>query len=178
PGEPIAVDDQLRAADVPGDWLYAAGDVTGRAMLTHQGKYQARIAADVIAGKQRSAWADHRAVPRVVFTDPQVAAVGLTTAQATDAGITVETRTVELDVAGASLLGEGVGGAAHLVIDGDERTIVGATFVGPGVGEMLHAATIAVVSGVTIEQLWHAVPAFPTMSDVWLRRLEADRGIG
>jgi pyruvate/2-oxoglutarate dehydrogenase complex dihydrolipoamide dehydrogenase (E3) component len=179
PGKSIAVDDTLRAVGVEGGWLYAVGDVNGRALLTHQGKYQARIAGDVIAGKERAAWADHTAVPRVAFTDPQVAAVGRTEQQARDAGVDVRTLTVDLgSVAGAALLGQDVSGVAHLVVDNATDTIAGATFVGPGVGELLHAATVAIVGGVTLGELWDAVPSFPTLSEVWLRLLEADRGIG
>lgn len=158
-------------------WLYVVGDANGRALLTHQGKYQARLVGDALAGVEvDAAWADHTATPRVVFTDPQVASVGLTEAQARDAGI--EVVTVRHDVgatAGGALLGTGTSGTAQLVIDTRARTIVGATFVGPGVGEMLHAATIAIVSEVTVDRLWHAVPPFPTISEVWLRLLEAFR---
>jgi pyruvate/2-oxoglutarate dehydrogenase complex dihydrolipoamide dehydrogenase (E3) component len=176
PGGPIEVDDQLRATGVEGDWLFAAGDVNGRALLTHQGKYQARFVGDILAGKERSAWADHTAVPQVMFTDPELAAVGLSEKQARDAGIDVKTVSYELgSVAGGALLA--VQGRASLVIDQSERVVVGATFVGPNVGEMLHAATIAVVGKVPIDTLWHAVPAFPTVSEVWLRLLEADRGL-
>ncbi|MCA1783870.1 MAG: NAD(P)/FAD-dependent oxidoreductase [Intrasporangiaceae bacterium] len=171
----IEVDDHLR---VPGhDWLYVIGDANGRALLTHQGKYQARLVGDALAGVDVDpAWADTRAMTRVIYTDPQVAAVGLTEAQARDAGHDV--LTVSYNVghsAGGALLGKGTDGTAQLVIDRERRTILGATFVGPGVGEMLHAATIAVVSEVTIERLWHAVPAFPSMSEVWLRLLEEVR---
>jgi pyruvate/2-oxoglutarate dehydrogenase complex dihydrolipoamide dehydrogenase (E3) component len=179
PGGYLEVDDQLRVRGVDGGWLYAAGDVNGRALLTHQGKYQARLVGDIIAGRDLQAWADHRAVPRVMFTDPQVAAVGSTEQQARDAG--VEVRTVQYDVgsvAGGALHGKGVKGTAQLVIDQRSRVIVGATFVGPGVGELLHAATIAIVGQVPLDTLWHAVPAFPTISEVWLRLLEADRSLG
>ncbi len=172
----LDVDDRLRVRGVSGSWLYAAGDVNGRALLTHQGKYQARLVGDIIAGRDHEAWADHRAVPRVAFTDPQVAAVGMTEQQARDAGLDV--RTVRHDVgavAGGALLGTGVSGTAQLVIDQQRRIVVGATFVGPGAGELLHAATIAVVGEVSLDALWHAVPAFPTVSEVWLRLLEADR---
>lgn len=176
PGGPIEVDDQLRATGVQGDWLYAAGDVNGRVLLTHQGKYQARWVGDILAGKERTAWADHTAVPQVMFTDPELAAVGLSEQQARDAGLDVKTVSYEIgSVAGGALLG--AKGRAQLVIDEQERVVVGATFVGPNVGEMLHAATIAVVGKVPIDTLWHAVPAFPTVSEVWLRLLEADRGL-
>jgi pyruvate/2-oxoglutarate dehydrogenase complex dihydrolipoamide dehydrogenase (E3) component len=178
PGRSIETDDQLRATGVDGDWLYAIGDVNGRALLTHHGKYQARLVGDHLAGTPVEARADHDSVVRVVFTDPQVAAVGPTLAAAREQGLDVEELTTSVgDVAGAALLGKGVSGTAQLVVDRRTRTIVGATFTGPGVGEMIHAATIAIVSGITLEKLWHAVPAFPTVSEVWLRLLEADRGI-
>jgi pyruvate/2-oxoglutarate dehydrogenase complex dihydrolipoamide dehydrogenase (E3) component len=177
-GRSIETDDQLRASGVDGGWLYAIGDVNGRALLTHHGKYQARLVGDHLAGKEVEARADHQAVVRVVFTDPQVAAVGPTLAAAQEQGRDVEALAYGLgDVAGAALLGKGVAGTAQLVVDRTARTIVGATFTGPGVGEMIHAATIAIVSGITLEELWHAIPAFPTVSEVWLRLLEADRGI-
>ncbi len=171
----IEVDDHLR---VPGhDWLYVVGDTNGRALLTHQGKYQARLVGDALAGVVVDpAWADHAAVPRVVFTDPQVAAVGLTARTAAEAGHDVLTTSFDVGhTAGGALHGTGTSGTAQLVIDRQQRTIIGATFVGPGVGELLHAATIAVVSEVTIDRLWHAVPSFPTMSEVWLRLLEQVR---
>jgi pyruvate/2-oxoglutarate dehydrogenase complex dihydrolipoamide dehydrogenase (E3) component len=175
---PLEVDDQLRVTAVTGDWLYAAGDVNGRALLTHQGKYQARLVGGIVAGKPHSAWADHTAVPQVMFTDPELAAVGRTEQQARDAGLDVKTVTYEISsVAGGALLGSGIRGRAQLVIDQQERVVVGATFVGPHVGEMLHAATIAIVGKVPLDTLWHAVPAFPTVSEVWLRLLEADRGL-
>ncbi|MDP9021864.1 MAG: NAD(P)/FAD-dependent oxidoreductase [Actinomycetota bacterium] len=180
----LEVDGHLRVAGVDGDWLYAAGDVNGRALLTHQGKYQARVLGDLLGGREgpewpgTGAWADDRAIPRVVFTDPQVAAVGRTEQQARDAGLTVRTADYDLGhTAGGALRGKGVSGTAKIVIDDDGDVIVGATFVGPDVGEMLHAATIAIVGEVPITRLWHAVPAFPTVSEVWLRLLEADRGI-
>jgi dihydrolipoamide dehydrogenase len=168
----VAVDDHLR---VPGhEWLYVVGDANGRSLLTHQGKYQARLVGDAVAGVEVDpAWADDKAVPRVVFTDPQVAAVGLTERGAVDAGIDVRTASHDLGAtAGGALTGRGFEGPAKLVIDRGSNTLVGATFVGPRVGEMLHAATVAIVSGITVDRLWHAVPAYPTVSEVWLRLLE------
>ena len=174
PGTYLQVDDQLRVTGVPGGWLYAAGDVNGRSLLTHMGKYQARLTGDHIVGKNVEAVADHVAVPRVVFTDPQVAAVGLTEQEAKDKGLKIRAVSYPYGgVAGASTHGEGVEGTCQIVVDEDRRVIVGATFVGPGAGELLHAATIAIVGKVTLDQLWHAVPAFPTISEVWLRLLEA-----
>lgn len=174
----LETDERLRVRDVQGGWLYAIGDVNGKALLTHQGKYQARLVGDLVAGRDRVDIADDRGAPRVIFTDPQIAAVGLTEAQARDAVRSVKTVRVDLaGTAGGALLGKHITGSALLVIDDDRRVIVGATFTGPGVGELLHAAAIAIIGEVPIDRLWHAVPAFPTVSEVWLRLLEADRGI-
>jgi pyruvate/2-oxoglutarate dehydrogenase complex dihydrolipoamide dehydrogenase (E3) component len=177
PGGYVEVDGHLRATGVDGDWLYAVGDVNGRALLTHQGKYQARLVGDHLAGRDvPEAWADDRAVPGVVFTDPQVASVGLTEEAARERLGHVITVSHDVGhVAGGALMGKGYGGTAQLVIDADRRVVVGATFVGPGIGELLHAATIAIVGEVPLDRLWHAVPAFPTVSEVWLRLLEAYR---
>jgi dihydrolipoamide dehydrogenase len=175
PGKAVEVDDRLRAVGVDRGWLFAIGDCNGRALLTHMGKYQARIAVDVILrGADVTAWADRRVVPSVVFTDPQIACVGLTEHAAREQGVDV--RIVEHgtgDVAGAHARGVGIGGTSRLVVDDARRVVVGATFTGPGVAEMLHAATIAIAGEVPLDTLWHAVPAFPTMSEVWLRLLEA-----
>ncbi|MFD6890722.1 dihydrolipoyl dehydrogenase family protein [Streptomyces sp. NPDC059957] len=188
PGGWIAVDDSCR---VPGiDWLYAVGDVNHRALLTHQGKYQARIAGAVIAARAAGngpldtgrwgahvATADTEALPQAVFTDPEAASVGLTLAEAERAGHRV--RAVDYDlgkVSGAGLYADGYRGRARMVVDLDREILLGVTFVGPGAAELLHAATIAVAGEVPIERLWHAVPAFPTISEIWLRLLEEYRG--
>jgi pyruvate/2-oxoglutarate dehydrogenase complex dihydrolipoamide dehydrogenase (E3) component len=174
PGRPIDVDERLCATGVPGGWLYAVGDCNGRALLTHMGKYQARIAGDVILGRDAVDVADDGIVPRVTFTDPQVCAVGRTEAEARAAGIAVRVVTASVDaVAGGYLLGVDVTGTAHLVVDEDRRVVVGATFTGPSTQELLHSATIAIAGAVPLDRLWHAVPAFPTVSEVWLRLLEA-----
>ena len=174
PGRYINVDDSLRATEVDSGWLYAIGDVNGRALLTHQGKYQARICGDVILGKTITAWADHVAVPGVVFTDPQIGSVGLTEAKALERGLDVRTVRYETGhVAAASARGTHTVGTSQLVIDRARNVVVGATFVGPEIGELVHSATIAIVGEVPLDRLWHAVPAFPTMSELWLRLLEA-----
>lgn len=183
PGRWITVDDTMR---VPGsDWLYAVGDVNGRVLLTHQGKYQARAAGDVIAARAKgddvdagdwgrhAATADHAAVPQVTFSIPEVGSVGLTADAAAEAGL--EVRAVDYDlggVAGASLYEDGFEGQARLVVDTAREVVVGATFVGPEVAELVQAATIAIVGEVPIARLWHAVPSYPTVSEVWLRLLE------
>lgn len=179
-GSWLSVDDTMRVTDVPGGWLYAAGDVNHLALLTHMGKYQARVCGDAIgaraAGHEPAVrdLASKARVPQVVFTLPEVAAVGVTAEQATAAGLRV--RVVEYpigNVAGASLFADGYAGHAQMVVDEDRSVIVGMTLAGPGVGEMIHAATIAVVGEVPLRSLWHAVPSYPTMSELWLRLLEA-----
>jgi dihydrolipoamide dehydrogenase len=173
PGRSVPVDDRMRVQGVAGGWLYAVGDVNGRALLTHMGKYQARLAADVILGRDAAAWADKRAIPRVTFTDPQVAAVGLTERQAREQLDEVRVVTHGTGaVAGASVSGVGSTGTSQLVVDEARRVVVGATFAGFAVSELLHSATIAVAAEVPLDVLWHAVPSFPTVSEVWLRLLE------
>jgi dihydrolipoamide dehydrogenase len=173
PGESIDVDDRLRARSH--EWLYAIGDANGRVLLTHMGKYQARIAADAILGRdaQIGARSDGPLSPRVIFTEPQVAAVGHTLASALEAGIDARAVDVETSgTAGASFYGRNTPGTCRIVVDERRRVVVGATFCGVDVGEWLHAATIAVVAEVPLDSLWHAVPSFPTRSEVWLRLLE------
>ena len=156
------------------DWLYAIGDANGRALLTHMGKYQGRLAADAILGKSVSLLSDGPLSPRVIFTDPQVAAVGHTLGSAEAAGMVVRAVDVETSgTAGASFVGRDTPGTSRLVIDDVRGVIAGATFVGLEVGEMLHAATIAVIGEVPLERLVHAVPCFPTRSELWLNLLEA-----
>ena len=187
PGTYLDVDDSLQVRGVP--WLYGVGDANGRKLLTHMGKYQARQAGAAIVaratGEQVSmadwspfvATADHLATPSVVFTDPQVASVGRTVAEAEQAG--VPHRVVEYaigNVSGAAVFADGYTGTAIVVVDTEREVLLGATFIGSGVAEMVQAATIAIVGEVPIARLWHAVPAYPTISEVWLRLLETYRG--
>ena len=185
-GDPLTVDDTGLVAGVEGRWLYATGDVSGRVKLTHQGKYDARAAGDAITARaagelgdvaapwsRYAATATGPATPQVVFTDPEVAQVGLTSEQAREAYANVKVVDYDLGaVAGASLVADGYTGKARMVVDEDRRVVVGMTFVGQDVAEMLHSATIAVVGEVPLDRLWHAVPGYPTMSEVWLRLLE------
>ncbi len=202
PGDPVAVDETGCATGVEGGWLYAAGDVTGRTTTTHQGKYDARVTGDAIAhrfgdaaptgggsapGRAAGAaavddapdWsrfratADRAAVPQVVFTRPEVATVGLTQQAARAQGLDVRAVTVGFDSTAGAAFSSAEPGSATIVVDESRGVIVGATFVGPEVAEMLHAATVAVVGQVPVGRLWHAVPAYPTRSEVWLRLLEA-----
>jgi dihydrolipoamide dehydrogenase len=119
------------------------------------------------------ATADHAAVPQVTFTDPEVASVGLTEQRARQQGLRVRAVEYELgNVAGASLQADEYRGRAKMVVDDDRQVIVGVTFVGQDVAELLQAATLAVVAEVPLDRLWHAVPAYPTMNEIWLRLLE------
>jgi dihydrolipoamide dehydrogenase len=181
----VAVDDQFEVRGVDGHWLYAVGDLCGRSLLTHLGKYQARIVGEVIAARaegipldmqaynRHADLADHGLVPQVTFTDPEVGSVGLTEREAHAANLDVET--VEYDLAnlsGTYVLRDDYVGHAKLVIDRAADVVVGATFMGTGVAELTHSATIAVVGRVPIPVLWHAVPSYPTVSEAWLRLLE------
>ena len=182
----IDTNEHMGVTGVDGDWLYAIGDVCGKALLTHMGKYQGRVVGAVIAARAAGRpldgtdfvdSADDGQVPQVTFTQPEVASVGLSTKQARDAhGDAI--RTVEYDlasVAGASLQQDNYVGRAALVVDTRDDTVLGATFVGPDVSDLLHSATIAVVGKVPLSVLWHAVPSYPTASEVWLRLLETYR---
>ncbi|MFF2513132.1 dihydrolipoyl dehydrogenase family protein [Streptomyces sp. NPDC058086] len=184
----LEVDDEQAVRAVDGHWLYAVGDVCGRALLTHMGKYQARIAGEVIAARATQGPAaaaepgapgsadGHRGNPQVTFTDPEVGSAGMTEREARAAGLDVAA--VEYDMAalaGTYVMREDYLGRAKLVIDRGTDTVVGATFVGSGVAELVHSATTAIVARVPLPVLWHVVPSYPTASEVWLRLLEAYR---
>jgi dihydrolipoamide dehydrogenase len=180
PGSWLDVDDTMRVTGVDGGWLYAAGDVNDLALLTHMGKYQARVCGDAIAaraGGREPTVRDRSSktcVPQVIFTIPEVATVGLTAREAEAAGRRVRVVEYEIgSVAGAKLFADEYRGHAQMVVDEDRRTIVGMTLAGHGVGETIHAATIAVAGEVPLDRLWHAVPSYPTISEIWLRLLEA-----
>jgi len=186
PGTWLDVDDTLLVKGT--DWLYATGDINHRALLTHQGKYQARAAGDVIAARAKGetvddapwglhvATADHEVVPQVTFSDPEVASVGLTSTAAEKAGYRIRVADYNIGwVAGASLQADGYEGKARMVVDEDRGVILGVTFVGQDVSELLQAATIAIAGQVPLARLWHAVPAYPTMNEIWLRLLETYR---
>jgi dihydrolipoamide dehydrogenase len=171
PGKPVEVRETMQSVDH--DWLYAIGDANGRHLLTHVGKYQGRIAADRILGKDVKIRDDGAGPPRVIFTEPQVAAVGHTLASAEGAGLKV--RAVDYPtsgVAGGSFYGRDAPGTTRIVVDEDRKVLVGATFTGVDVADFVHAATIAIVGEVPLDRLWHCVPSFPTRSEVWLRLLE------
>ncbi|MFE2638574.1 dihydrolipoyl dehydrogenase family protein [Streptomyces scopuliridis] len=186
PGSWLDVDTTCLVRGVKGDWLYALGDVNHRALLTHQGKYQARTAGDAIGARAAglplddAPWGDHattadqHAVPQVFFTDPEAGAVGLSAEEAARAGH--RTKVVDLDVnaaQGANLYADGYQGHARMVVDLDREVLLGVTFVGYGISELLHSATIAVAGEVPLKRLRHAVACFPTVSEIWFFLLAA-----
>lgn len=176
-GEFVAVDDHLTATDVLGDWLYAIGDTTGRALLSHVSQYHAGVVADVVAGRARGATPDapglsaqdRGRLPQIIFTDPQVVEVGYTEAAARAAGFAVTTRnqTYPGGLAELLILRDGFEAEAKLVIDTDRDTLLGATFVGPNVAELVHGATVAVVGQVPLSVLRHAIAPHPSLSQIW-----------
>jgi pyruvate/2-oxoglutarate dehydrogenase complex dihydrolipoamide dehydrogenase (E3) component len=179
----VGVDESMLVASVDGGWLYAVGDVNGRNLLTHMGKYQGRVCGDVIVARSKGepddgpsmrATSDALGAPQVVFTDPEVCAVGLTEDAAHSAGLDVKVVDVPMSSAsGSGLQADGYQGQARIVVDQARRVVVGATFVGQDTAELIHSATVAVVGELPLERLWHAVPSFPTISEVWLRLLES-----
>lgn len=190
-GKPLAIrtDSTGLVADASGNghdpWLYAVGDAAGKVLLTHQGKYEARATGAAIAARAKGElhgnpepWsrcaqtADEHAIPNVVFTDPELANVGRSLEQARKDGYNASSVELPIEVAGSSLHAPNYKGWAQLVVDEDRKVLLGATFAGPDVAELLHAATIAVVGEVPMDRLWHAVPSYPTVSEVWLRLLE------
>ncbi len=182
-GQWLEVDDACLVKGVEGGWLYAVGDCNRRALLTHVGKYQGRICGTSIVAKAKSpgtiaplATSDRYAVPQVVFTDPEVAAVGLTESEARARGLKLRLVDCEMDdIPGAALHTDGYSGHARVIVDEERKVMVGATFIGPEVGDLIHAATIAIVGKVPMDNLWHAIPCFPTVNEVWTELLETYR---
>ncbi len=178
PGGSLEVDDHMRVAELP--WLYAVGDVNGRSLLTHSGKYQARVAVDCILGEEAVAWADREHAPRVVFTEPNIAAVGLTERVARERGLDLSV--IDLDTsgtAGASFYGRGTNGTTRFIIDTTREVLVGVTFVGADVHDFVQTATLAIVAEIPVSRIAHAIAPFPTRSELWLKFIEAyekDRG--
>ena len=172
PGRPIEVDDTLR---VPGhDWLYAIGDVNGRALLTHMGKYQGRIAADRILGREVAPAQRRRASARASPSPTRRSRPSATRSPArrrpasTPAPSTSPPAATPAARSSASARRARRGSSSTRTA----RVIVGATFTGAEIAEALHAATIAVIGEVPLDDLWHAVPCFPTRSELWLKLLE------
>jgi pyruvate/2-oxoglutarate dehydrogenase complex dihydrolipoamide dehydrogenase (E3) component len=171
PGAVIEVDDRLAVPGLP--WLHAIGDVNGRSLLTHMGKYQAHVLSEILDGHAAAVTGDDAAAPRVIFTDPQVAAVGLTLQAALDGGVDARAYDVpSAGTAGAAFHGDGTPGTARIIVDERRGVLVGATFTGTEVADWLQAATIAIVSKTPVDLLWQAVPPFPTRSEIWLKLLE------
>ena len=168
----LETDERLRVGGR--EWLYAVGDVNGRALFTHMGKYQAWVAAENALGREVELASEAIGPPRVTFTDPQVAAVGKTLDQAGEAGIDARAVDVPTDgTAGASFQGRETGGTSRIVVDEQRQVIVGATFTGFETADFLHAATVAIVGEVPLPKLRHAVAAYPSRSEIWLKLIEA-----
>jgi pyruvate/2-oxoglutarate dehydrogenase complex dihydrolipoamide dehydrogenase (E3) component len=176
-GGPVSVNDHLQAVGVAGGWLYALGDTTGRARLSHISTYHGRLAAEIIAaraagrelGENELAARDSGSHGQVIFTEPQVVWAGRTESQAREEGFEVRARTARYPdaVSHLALFRDGFQGWAKLVIDAQANTLLGATFVGPGFSELVQAATLAIVAKVPIFLLRHAVAPHPTVNQVW-----------
>ncbi|KAI7257984.1 hypothetical protein KC343_g8917 [Hortaea werneckii] len=186
-GRWIDVDDDLKVKGIDGDWLYAVGDVNGRALFSHSSKYHGRAVANTIIAKAKGqiakghgiAWplgkahADNVATPQVIFTNPSVGSVGLTRKAAEKKGIEIrEVVSPSLTFGGMVRADGQEPGWAQWILDKEDR-ILGATFVGTEAEDLLHANTVAVVGGMTVQQMAHAIPCFPTMSEVYLNLCDA-----
>ena len=173
----VSVNDHLQAVGVTGGWLYALGDTTGRARLSHISTYHGRVVADIIAaraaGRELSEneliARDAGNLAQVIYTEPQVAWVGRTESQAQAEGFAVRTRTAHYPgaVAFLALYRDGFQGWAKLVINAETNTLLGATFVGPQFSELVQAATLAIVAKIPVSLLRHAVAPHPTVNQVW-----------
>ena len=152
----VEVDERMRA----GDGLWAIGDITGKGAFTHVSMYQASVAARDIRGLGGPT-ADYRAVPRVTFSDPEVAAVGMTERQARDAGLRVRVGSTDLGASARGWIHRGEG-LVKLVEDADRGVLVGATAVGPSGGEVLSALAVAVHAEVPTATLGSMIYAYPT----------------
>ena len=186
-GACIEVDDSMCVSSVREGWLYAVGDPNGRALMTHIAKYQAKLAGGSIVAKAKGTYEKEvaargwdkltakpkgLAIAQSIFTDPQVAASGLTPDQATARGIKTRVVSAEMSGPGTWLHADGYQGWAQWVIDDGDR-LVGATFVGRDAVDLLQASTMAIVGEMTLEQIWHVTPPFPTMSEIYTTLSEA-----
>ncbi|WP_273844009.1 dihydrolipoyl dehydrogenase family protein [Rubrobacter calidifluminis] len=167
-GGRLPIDDRCRLAE--GVW--ALGDVTGVALFTHVAKYQGRVVADNILGRERRA--DYRGIPRVVFSEPEIAACGLTADQARERGIDAAVASIDLaeSIARPYTYEENPRGTLSLVADRERGVLVGAWAVAPLAGEWIHEAALAIRAEIPIEKLLDSVAQFPTYSEAYLEALE------
>ncbi|SMX89797.1 dihydrolipoyl dehydrogenase family protein [Brevibacterium antiquum] len=166
----------ITAGTMP-EWLYAIGDASGEAPVTHWGKYRARVVGAQIRSRALGEDAEeipgNVPVPQVVYSDPQVASVGMTEAEARKGGHQVEISHLPFaSSAGTSLLRDDAEGTAQIVVDARTGLLLGATFVGPEAAELIHPATVAIVGDLPVHVLRQAVPSFPAASELWLPLLE------
>jgi dihydrolipoamide dehydrogenase len=168
----VVVDEQCRAA--PGVW--ALGDVTDRMPFTHVAKYQARVVADNILGRHRNA--HYEGIPRVVFADPVIGAVGLTADQAAERGLRISSSEVDLPdlIARPWTYEREPRGSLGLLADTDRDVLIGAWAVAPQAEEWIHQAALAIRAAIPIEVLLDQVPQFPTYTEGYLNALEALAG--
>jgi pyruvate/2-oxoglutarate dehydrogenase complex dihydrolipoamide dehydrogenase (E3) component len=158
----VEIDSRCRA----GEGVWAIGDVTGVAAFTHVAKYQARIAGLDILGE--AVEADYRAVPRVTFTDPEVAAVGITTEEeARRAGIRPVTATIDMasSIARPYTVEQHPRGAFGVIVDGERQVLVGAWAVAPLAGEWIHQSVLAIRARIPVAVLRETIAQFPSFSE-------------
>jgi pyruvate/2-oxoglutarate dehydrogenase complex dihydrolipoamide dehydrogenase (E3) component len=159
----LAVDDRCRVEGQQQVW--AAGDVTGLAPYTHGANYQARVVSENLLGGDLRA--DYSAIPRVIYTDPPFAAVGLTAARASAKGLGVLTATARISDQARSATDGAKAGGLILVADRDRGVLVGATALGAGADEWIGEASVAIRAQVPVAILAQVVHPFPTFAEVY-----------
>ena len=163
----IVVNEQMRT-DEPS--IFAIGDVVGEPMLAHKASHEGRVAAEVIAG-EKSAFAP-RAIPAVVFTDPEIAWAGLTEAQAQKAGRPVTIAKFPWAASGRALTLDRVDGLTKLVVDPSTERILGVGLVGPNAGELIAEGVLAIEMGANVTDMKLSIHPHPTLSETLMESAE------
>ncbi|KAF2416032.1 FAD/NAD(P)-binding domain-containing protein [Tothia fuscella] len=192
-GQPLRTNASFAVPTPKGDdepWLYAVGDVNGLGPTTHMGRYQARIASNTILSTLEASHSSIKITtpigvsvtkakdtkttfPQVIFTEPNLAAVGHTLASAQSAGLKVRAVDSNFDIPGSWLYGDGQPGWARWVVEEGTERLVGATFCCVEGSEFANASQVAILQGMTLKEMVHVVPPFPTRGEIWTYLLDA-----
>ena len=157
----VVVDRQLRTAD---PHILAIGDVTGDPMLAHRAAHQGKVAAEVLAGRSSAAF-EPRAIPAVIFTDPEIAWAGLTQTEAQKQGRRVEVAQFPWAASGRAQAVGRTEGLTKWLIDPDTQRVVGCGIVGPGAGELIGEAVLAIELGAEVQDVADSIHPHPTFSE-------------
>lgn len=190
PSLSVRVPDTVEDAKGAGAWLYAIGDVNALGPTTHMGVYQARIASNAILSSIRNkspstkiniprgfnvteARDSRGTFPQVIFTEPNIAAVGYTLTSAQARGLRVRAVDSDFNIPGAMLFGDGFPGWARWIVEEGTEKLVGATFCCVEASEFVNASSVAIGNGLKLRDMIHVVPPFPTRGEIWRFLLDA-----